>query len=239
MREFGKILAGLMLVLACAFAAPASAHKVIVSAYADGADIEGEIGFSNGDMAVQTEVDILDDDGNILATTKTDDDGIFRYTPTKKMPLTFRANLGAGHVATYHMGVDELPEGIGGDEKSAAAAAAVNEVVAQMDAAKAVNTDGSAGKASSVAAGLDPAMLQKLIAAEVGQQLEAFKPEIATEMRNEIKPLRKVVAEYMEKNDLQAILGGIGYICGLFGIGFYVAAVRDRRKQAGREKDAA
>ncbi|WP_205563269.1 cobalt ABC transporter permease [Cohaesibacter haloalkalitolerans] len=236
MRQFGKTLAGLMLVVACAFAAPASAHKVIVSAYADGADIEGEIGFSNGDMAIETDVDILDDDGNILASTKTDDDGIFRYTPTKRIPLTFRANLGAGHVATYHMGLDELPEGIGGDERSAAAADAVNDVVAQMAP---TNVGTPEGSASSVAVGLDPAMLQKLIAAEVGQQLEAFKPEIATQMRNEIKPLRKVVSEYMEKNDLQAILGGIGYICGLFGIGFYVAAVRDRKKHVGQEKEAA
>nr|WP_319484600.1 cobalt ABC transporter permease [uncultured Cohaesibacter sp.] len=236
MRQFGKILAGLMVVVACAFAAPASAHKVIVSAYADGVDIEGEIGFSNGDMAVQTDVDILDDDGNILASTKTDDDGIFRYTPTKRIPLTFRANLGAGHVATYHMGLDELPEGIGGDKKSAAAADAVNDVVAQMAA---TTIGASEGSASSVAMGLDPAMLQKLIAAEVGQQLEAFKPEIATQMRNEIKPLRKVISEYMEKNDLQAILGGIGYICGLFGIGFYVAAMRDRKKHAGLKKEAA
>ncbi len=58
---------------------------------------------------------------------------------------------------------------------------------------------------------------------------DALRALIAEEVRREVKPLRQEISSYKEKNDLQAILGGIGYIIGLFGIGFYVAA---RRKAA-------
>ncbi|NIY97843.1 cobalt ABC transporter permease, partial [Salipiger sp. HF18] len=49
-------------------------------------------------------------------------------------------------------------------------------------------------------------------------------------VRDEVRPLRREIAAYREHNDLQSILGGIGYIVGLFGLGFYLAA---RRKLAG------
>ena len=52
---------------------------------------------------------------------------------------------------------------------------------------------------------------------------------IAEAVRDEIRPLRREIAAYKEKNDLQTILGGLGYILGLFGLGFYIAA---RRKMA-------
>lgn len=49
---------------------------------------------------------------------------------------------------------------------------------------------------------------------------------LAQMLRDELRPLRQELAAYKEKNDLQTILGGIGYILGVFGIGFYLAARR-------------
>jgi nickel transport protein len=49
---------------------------------------------------------------------------------------------------------------------------------------------------------------------------------IAEAVRDEIRPLRREIAAYREKNDLQTVLGGIGYIMGLFGLYFYIAARR-------------
>jgi nickel transport protein len=59
---------------------------------------------------------------------------------------------------------------------------------------------------------------------------DAEKSAIAEAVRNEVRPLRREIAAYREHNDFQTILGGLGYIFGLFGLGFYIAA---RRKLAG------
>ncbi|CAM3316948.1 hypothetical protein [Thalassospira profundimaris] len=53
---------------------------------------------------------------------------------------------------------------------------------------------------------------------------------IATIVRDELRPLRRELTAYKEKNDLQSILGGIGYIFGAFGIIYYIAARRLRAK---------
>ena len=62
----------------------------------------------------------------------------------------------------------------------------------------------------------------------------ALTPEqlnlVADTVRREVKPLRQVISAYTEKNDLQSILGGLGYIIGLFGIGYYVAARQKLKK---------
>ncbi|MDU8927542.1 cobalt ABC transporter permease [Alisedimentitalea sp. MJ-SS2] len=50
--------------------------------------------------------------------------------------------------------------------------------------------------------------------------------EFAAVVRDEMRPIRREIAALKETRDLQAILGGIGYIVGLFGLGFYLAARR-------------
>jgi nickel transport protein len=56
------------------------------------------------------------------------------------------------------------------------------------------------------------------------------RAELATMIRNELRPLRQELTAFKNKSDFQSVLGGIGYIFGLFGLGFYIAA---RRKMAG------
>ena len=55
---------------------------------------------------------------------------------------------------------------------------------------------------------------------------DAERQTIAQAVRDEMRPLRREIAAYREHNDFQTILGGIGYIVGLFGLGFYLAARR-------------
>lgn len=183
------LVIGLML-----FAVNAQAHKVISSAWTDGNTLEGEVGFSNGDMAAEgTLVEVFDPDGNKLGESKVDGDGLFRFTPTKPVAHTFRTNLGAGHVAELVVSVNELPESLAQDETQPK-----TETVPEASL-KPINTD-----------------IQKLVAKAV---------------RREVQPLRKEIASYKEKNDLQSILGGIGYILGLTGVVFYIAARRKEKDQ--------
>ncbi|WP_171230732.1 cobalt ABC transporter permease [Ruegeria sp. HKCCA4008] len=187
----------LVVILAmCCAPVPVLAHKVIAGVFESGDVIEGEIGFSNGDMASGTEVIVTGPDGAELGRSVTDADGFFVYTPTSAVAHTFFADLGAGHVAEVTMSAEDVARIMGvavaenGDSSSAALAQA-------------------SGSAASLSA--------------EEQQV------IAKAVRDELRPLRREIAAYREQNDLQTILGGIGYIVGLFGLGFYMAA---RRKLA-------
>ncbi|MCA0908743.1 cobalt ABC transporter permease [Ruegeria marisrubri] len=187
----------LVVILAmCCAPVPALAHKVIAGVFESGDVIEGEIGFSNGDMASGTEVIVTGPDGAELGRSVTDTDGFFVYTPTSAVAHTFFADLGAGHVAEVTMSAEDVARIMG---------VAVAE---NGDSSSAAVTQASGSVAS--------------LSAEEQQV-------IAKAVRDELRPLRREIAAYREQNDLQTILGGIGYIVGLFGLGFYMAA---RRKLA-------
>lgn len=179
---------------------PALAHKVIAGVFPAGDAIEGELGFSSGDMAVGQEVIVFGPDGAELGRTVTDEDGFFLYTPTSPVAHTFTADLGAGHVAKVVMPAEEVAEIMG------VAAEIVNAPVAA--------SDGPVEGASVVT---------------VASLSDEERQVIAKAVRDELRPLRREIATYREKNDMQSILGGIGYIIGLFGIGFYIAT---RKKMA-------
>jgi len=203
--RFSNVIRGTALaagVVAMAGMTPAWAHKVLMDVYADGSAVVGELGFSDGSMAQGATVEVLDAKGNKLAEVKTDAKGVFRYVPTKKEALSFRSNLGAGHMGFADMSVDDLPENIGGAASEAAPAAA---------STAAASTEAAAPAATAAV----PDDLTQIIGKEV---------------RRNVKPLREMIYKMKEKNDLQAILGGIGYILGIFGVGFYVAARCKYRK---------
>lgn len=179
---------------------PALAHKVIAGVFPAGDAIEGELGFSNGDMAVGQEVIVFGPDGAELGRTVTDEDGFFLYAPTRPVAHTFTADMGAGHVAKVIMPAEEVAKIMG--------------VAAEIVDTPEAGSDG-AGEAANLIT--------------VASLSDEEKQVIATVVRDEIRPLRREIAAYREKNDMQSILGGIGYIVGLFGVGFYLAA---RRKLA-------
>jgi nickel transport protein len=192
--------AGLLtLCLMCA-AAPATAHRVILSVFVSGDQIEGELGFSNGAIAAGTLIEVFDPEGAKLGEVITDTDGFFVYEPRQPITHVFRANLGQGHVAEVTMPVADLPRHL---------------------------ASGGTIAAPSPVGGTVESTIQRPV---TSPELEDL---IASVVRDEVRPLRREVAAYREKNDLQSILGGIGYIVGLFGVGFYLAA-RRKLKDAGQ-----
>ena len=173
----------------------ALAHKVVASGWTDGADIEGEVGLSNGEMAQKgTLVEVFTEKDEKIGETMVGEDGLFRFTPKQAIAHKFVVNLGAGHVAQFVMGVDELPEGL-----SPASDAVPKPTPTPKDTAQTIDHD----------------EIAKIVAKAV---------------RKEVQPLRKEIASYKEKNDMQSILGGIGYILGLTGIVFYIMARRKEKQ---------
>ncbi|WP_238123264.1 MULTISPECIES: cobalt ABC transporter permease [unclassified Xanthobacter] len=189
--------------LAAGPALPAAAHKVVAGAYAAGDQIEGEVGFSDGSMANNALVEVLAEDGSKIGETHTNPEGVFTFTPTRSIVHIFRVDLGGGHVAEVRLDVADLPAAL-----RAPAAASAPTGPATTPAAP-----------SAAVADRPPTPAQQA----------AF----ASALRDELRPLRREIIALKEKNDLQSVLGGIGYIVGLFGLWFFLAARRQMRKAGG------
>jgi nickel transport protein len=196
----------LTLVLSTAACFQALAHKVVVGAYASGNRIEGEIGFSDGSMAKNVLVEVRADDGSKLGDTHTGEDGTFNFVPTKRVVHVFHADLGGGHIAEIRLEVSDLPAELVAGEAGGTAAAAT--AIAAPTAAI-------------------PAAAAPVAAVAIS---DAQRAALAEAVRNEVKSLRREIIALKEKNDLQSILGGIGYIVGLFGAWMFFAVRRQNRR---------
>lgn len=190
------MIRSLVLILTLLAPLPALAHNVISAVFPSGSDIEGEVGFSNGDMAPDLLIEVFDEASTKLGETRTDADGFFIYTPTQPVTHIFRGDLGAGHVANITMDGAEVAQLMG------QSVASVTPAAAQTQASAPAN----------------------------GPLSDQARAELATMIRNELRPLRQELTAFKNKSDFQSVLGGIGYIFGLFGLGFYIAA---RRRMGG------
>lgn len=191
-----------VLVIGTSLSMSALAHNVLGGVYAIGSTIEGEAGFSNGDMAkAGTPVLIQAKDGRKLGETTTDEEGFFVFEAREQIDHHFIIDMSAGHVLNLVLPADELPKEFASSHKRTAAQAVVGNATD-----KAVSTVSSLKNVSQDE-------LQKMIEQAVARQ---------------VKPLRQELAAYKEKAGFQDILGGIGYIFGLCGLGIWW----QQRKQA-------
>lgn len=198
-----RTLTALLIALPMAFGGSlqALAHKVVAGAYASGDHIEGEIGFSDGTVAKNQLVEVLTADGTKIDEVRTGEDGTFSYKPTKPIVYVFHADMGGGHIANIRMEVADLPVGL--------ATAAGGAPVASAPGASSTGVVASAAPTAALS--------------------DAQRDLLLQAVSNEIKPLRREIIALKEKDDMQSILGGLGYIAGLFGLWFFMAARRSRR----------
>lgn len=210
------------LIAVCALPMPLSAHGIIASAYATGQVIEGEIGLSNGAMAKGVTVTVAAPDGADLGQVVTDEEGFFTFRPSRAVDHIFRADMGAGHVAIFLMQKSDLPRhlregggGGGGGDADAAGSAGV-----AWSGALGGSVGGSAVGSAAAGGAANGASLMP--AAGAGMDGEA----LAALLQDELRPLKREVAALGQERRMQDILGGLGYIAGLFGVAFYIAARR-------------
>lgn len=106
-----------------ALSLPVAAHNVLGGVYAIGSEIEGEAGFSNGEMAKQgTLVEVFDPAGNLLGTTEIGEEGFFVFNAQRRVDHLFRIDMSAGHLLEVTLPASELPESLAGGSKVAATA---------------------------------------------------------------------------------------------------------------------
>ena len=183
----------------------ALAHNVVSGVYADGLLIEGEIGFSNGDMAQPgLTVEVFDGAGHALGKTETLDDGAFSFKADSKQKHVFKVDLGSGHVAEMELAADELTE-----SRTVSVTTDTEQESLKSNEASAESGQSAASTIGSVST----EELQQLIRSAVAQQ---------------IRPLQKEIRAYKEKVFFRDITGGLGFIFGLFGVAAWMAS---RRKE--------
>jgi len=195
MRIVKTSMQSLLLMLLLFGAVNVQAHKIIGGVYTDGALIEGEVGFSSGVMAqAGTLVEVFAPSGDKLGETRIEDGGLFGFTATRRVDHRFRANLGAGHVMDITLPADELPAEWAGGDVAAAGSPPAAAVVRHAPEANQAPSD---------------KQLEQLVRKAVAEQ---------------VKPLRRELAEYKAQAKWHDVLGGIGYIFGLFGVGAWLRA---------------
>lgn len=209
------ILWGLMALLV--FPAAAQAHKVSVFAYLENGAIKGEGYFSSGDKAQDSEVDILDAQGKVVAHGQTDKQGLFSIPlpAGAGAPLKVLLKAGMGHQGDYTLSAADL-----GQPDQAAPAARASEAPADSAAGEAPVAP-SGAQATDTAPAPAEAKMAAAAPALDSAQLEAA---LAKVLDQKLKPLNLEMAKLANQRGvtLQDIVGGIGYIVGLMGLAAYL-----------------
>ena len=195
-----------------------SAHNVVSGIYADGMTIEGEIGFSNGDMAqVGSPVKVYDAEDNLVDELSLTEGGVFSYQAKQVAKHIFKANLSAGHVAEMVIEADELALIATAETKSPAVSLSAGSTVkpATRPATMAEGEPEFDKGSTTLGSNITVEQLESIVRRAVAQQ---------------IRPIQKELRDYKEKVMLRDIAGGLGFIFGLFGVAAWMAS---RRKQGG------
>lgn len=138
---------------------PAWAHKVSVFGYVENGWLLGEGYFPGGGKAKASKVELLDQKGRVLATTKTDNKGAFKMElPKAKGPLKLVISAGMGHKGQYVLTAQDLGQGQAGEHQAPEALTSQSDVQGGQ---------------------IDQAMLQAAIEKALDQKLAPLKAQIA------------------------------------------------------------
>lgn len=183
-------------------AEPAHAHRLSVFAFADGTMITGSAYFSGGGAPDGAAVTVFGPDGSVLGQTTTDAEGEFSLPLERRVDHRITVETEDGHAAEFVIAAGELPVDLPGDDDIAA------QPATDMAAAAAAVPD--APPAGSL---VDEAALEALVSRAVQQQ---------------VRPLREQLSAYTDAVRFQEIIGGIGYIVGIFGLAAFMLSRRRR-----------
>ena len=190
-----------------------AAHNVVSGVYADGMMIEGEIGYSNGDMAeAGSVVKVFGGDGVLITELVLGEGGVFLYEAKSATKHIFKANLSAGHVAKMIVEADEIHPPMGEISSVVTKPEKENEANTEPKSKAPMNSN-LTSKGATLGNGITTDQLESIVRSAVAQQ---------------IRPLQKELKAYKEKVMLRDIAGGLGFIFGLFGVAAWMASRRKR-----------
>jgi nickel transport protein len=193
----------LLILVIAAFTTPALAHRVLIYAYAEGDTIHTESKFVPDTPVRQGKILVIDKKTDkVLLTGQTDDQGKFSFkipaaAVAQKMDLNIVVEAAMGHRGEWLL-------------KAASYLTGATPGKAAAPAAPASTTSGSAPGTKTV--NLD----QQALAAALNKALE-----------RQLAPINEKLTELtIHRTSLPDVIGGIGYILGLFGLWAYFQSKR-------------
>ncbi|MGQ9913746.1 MAG: hypothetical protein ACUVQQ_05275 [Thermogutta sp.] len=195
----------------------AFAHTLYIFAAQRGDLVEGKVYFRGGSGAAGAKVEVYDAQGNKVQDLVCDEEGRFRFQPGVSGKIRLVGILEDGHATEYELEtVAETSGAAGGMPGSAPTSDALpaNAALSPRDAGEEASrgaspiVDGNGVTAGELRG--DPA---PLVAA-----IERLQEEVVR-LREDIQMSRNAAG-------WRDVLGGVGYILGLTGLAFYLAARR-------------
>ena len=185
-------------------AAVSEAHKVNIFAYVDGNSVVTDSGYSRSKRVYDGVVEVYDAaSGTLLLSGNTDTDGKFTFPipdEAREKHMDLRLLLKAG---TGHQADWTVKYSEYGEAPAPATEAVSTDAAATESVPVAVGTPATGGVSSA---------------------------EVDAIVRRQLEPVKTMLAELNQSGpSVTEILGGIGYIFGLFGIAAYM---KSRQKQA-------
>ena len=181
-------------------AAASHAHKVNIFAYVDGDNVITESGYSRSSRVNKGIVEVYDAaSGELLLSGTTDENGTYSFPVPERarkegLDLRLLLKAGVGHQAEWVVKAEEF---------GAAAASARTPVETPEAEAQAVETPAVAAPAAVPVAAVDAAAVEAVV-------------------KRELEPVKRMLADMSQAGpSVTEILGGIGYIFGLFGVAAY------------------
>lgn len=188
-----KVLAVLLFLLFCVlFSNLSFAHKVNVFVFVEGKQVFVEGYFTDGKKPKSAKVTVEDSSKSVVVEGETDGDGGFVFDIPKRDDLLITLYAGQGHQAQYLLPKADL------------------EGVVEVSPGTTSTQPDSAASLEVVAG-----------SAERGISAAELEAAVQSAVSKAIRPLARSLHEAQEKASFSDLIGGIGFIVGLFGVYMY------------------
>jgi nickel transport protein len=162
--------------------------------------------FGRGGPCRNSEVEVFDENGEIAASGRTDEEGLWRFTPGKRENLRVVVTAGEGHRGEYTIPAEELPGG--GEQRDVESSA--EEVPAITIPTKNIPAHPDAGIV------LSTSEIERIVDRLLDEKLAPIHRSLA---RAEI-----------DEPGIAEVLSGFGYILGVFGTAMYFLSRSSKRE---------
>ncbi|MBR9726867.1 hypothetical protein ACFOD0_08245 [Shewanella intestini] len=208
----------LSLLLSVCMINPCYAHRVKIFAWVNGQAIVGEVYFSGGIKAQQAKISLLDAQ-QTLAVTTTNRKGEFHFDGLDAKSYQLKANAGPGHQATFSIDAQEF------GPVSRATATSSHQLNSSGNSTASTSIPTPTPSSFDSAAVVSLPSLDTLSAVTNADSSAASSTEVnqcqaqtRAAIAQAIIPLRKQLDAFEAEIRFRDIIGGLGYIAGLFGL---------------------